>query len=241
MYRSMVQPVRVSRACGMASSAMASSASERITRMAHGPCFSDRTGIKAALGCNNGWWRGHPRIGGSGPALRGQSHRGPRHGKKRGSRTTRPCRASPVHSSGVGGGPRLPGGGSSGRCHGALWGQQKSAAGVGACARAPHGTGLRLWLEGASGAQLFGTQSLMAAVWYHALIYRRGPLVVLLILTSISWGNNLRHRAKANIPPGGHGSNAWDGSPAGFLNPSGGMRLWLGYTSIALPMDELSE
>jgi hypothetical protein len=103
----------------------------------------------------------------------GKQH-GPRHGKKRGSRTTRPCRASPAHGSGAGGGPRLPGGGSSGRCHGALWGQQKSAAGVGACARTLHGTGLRLWLGGASGARLFGTQSLMAAVWYHALVHRRG-------------------------------------------------------------------
>src|SRR5262252_2850701 len=34
IYRSIVQPVRVSRACGMASSAMASSASGEITRMA---------------------------------------------------------------------------------------------------------------------------------------------------------------------------------------------------------------
>jgi hypothetical protein len=50
MYRSMVQPVRVSRACGMASSA-----SGGTTRTAHGPCFSDRTGTKAAaLGCNSG-------------------------------------------------------------------------------------------------------------------------------------------------------------------------------------------
>jgi len=55
MHRSMVQPVKVSRACGMASSAMASSASGGITRMAHVPCFSDRTGTKAALGGNNGW------------------------------------------------------------------------------------------------------------------------------------------------------------------------------------------
>ena len=50
MYRSMVQPVRVSRVCGMASSA-----SGGTTRTAHGPCFSDRTGTKAAaLGCNSG-------------------------------------------------------------------------------------------------------------------------------------------------------------------------------------------
>jgi hypothetical protein len=86
------------------------------------------------------------------------------------------------------------------------WGaleQQKPAAGGGAYAEALHGTGLRLWLGAASGARLFGAQSLLAVVWHHALVHRRGPLVVLLILISISWGHNLRHRAKANIPLAG--------------------------------------
>jgi hypothetical protein len=99
MYRSMVQPVRVSRECGMASSTMAPSASGGTTLMAYGPCFSDRTGTKAALGGNNGWWRGPSRVRGSGPALRGQSHHGPRHGKKRGSRTTHTTQRS--YSTGV--------------------------------------------------------------------------------------------------------------------------------------------
>jgi hypothetical protein len=43
-----------------------------------------------------------------------------------------------------------------------------------ACAEVLHETGLRFWLEGASGARLFGTQNLMAAVWPHALVHRGG-------------------------------------------------------------------
>jgi hypothetical protein len=136
MYWSMGQPVRGLRACRMASSAMAPSASGGTTRTAHGPCSSDHTGTKAAaLRCNNGWWRGPPRVGGSGPALRGQSHHGPRPAKSG-------CKEAALQQGHTGFlrrmapapvGPRPPGGGSSGRCHGALWGQQKTAVGVGVC------------------------------------------------------------------------------------------------------------
>jgi hypothetical protein len=48
MYQSMVQTVRVSMGCGMASSAMAHSATAVTTPTARGPFFSYTTGTKAA-------------------------------------------------------------------------------------------------------------------------------------------------------------------------------------------------
>ena len=50
-----------------------------------------------------------------------------------------------------------------------------------ACERAPHGYGVSLWVWTTPGHGLFGAQSALGTVWYHALFYRRlgayeGPL-----------------------------------------------------------------
>src|SRR5262249_22943284 len=57
MYRFIVQTVRVSRSCGMASSVMAPSAIGVTTRTVRGAFFSSTTRSKvASLQCNNRWW-----------------------------------------------------------------------------------------------------------------------------------------------------------------------------------------
>jgi len=57
MYRSIVQTVRVSMSCDMASSAVVNSAIDVTTRTVHGTFFSYTTGTKVAcLRSNNRWW-----------------------------------------------------------------------------------------------------------------------------------------------------------------------------------------
>jgi hypothetical protein len=177
MYRFIVQTVRGSRSCGMASSVMAHSASGVTTRTVRGTSFSSTTRSKAAsLQGNNRCWIGRSMAVGA--AIRpGLSGAVPPPSctpfKKSVQLPASPCRPAPASGGCARARHRPQGGGRRGGGAVALCRQHQAAAvgmaGDGALDRPS--LGLRFW--DTRGWRLLGTASLVGALGYHALFHRR--------------------------------------------------------------------